>query len=76
MTDADIIVTMPDLRVLHCSRGGRDFAARHGIDWLEFVQQGIPAARLLAIDDAMAHAVVDQARARVAREQAEQEAQP
>ncbi len=70
-TDADLIVTMADLRVLHCSRGGRDFAARHGIDWMAFVQRGIPAARLLDIDDAMAHAVVDQARARVAREGAE-----
>ena len=77
-TDTDLIVTMADLRVLHCSRGGRDFAARHGIDWLAFVQRGIPASRLLAIDDAMAHAVVEHARARVAREQADLEngAQP
>ena len=76
--DADFTVTMADLRVLHCSRGGREFAARHGIDWLDFVHRGIPASRLLAIDDAMAHAVVEHARARVAREQADLEngAQP
>jgi hypothetical protein len=74
--DADLIVTMADLRALeHCSRGGRAFAARHGFDWLVFVRDGIPAARLLEIDDAMAHAVVAYARERVAREHAQTEAQ-
>lgn len=54
-----------DLRTLgFCNRGSRAFFERHGLDWAEFMQVGIPADRLLATDDDMAKQAVEQARKR------------
>lgn len=61
-----MIVIHEDIRVLKfCNRGGRAFFARHGLNWQDFVKNGIDAEILLKIDDAMAHAAVDQARRRI-----------
>lgn len=47
-----VIVTMQDVRELGlCSRGSRELCARYGIDWMNFLQNGIPAEELSRIDD-------------------------
>lgn len=45
-----------------CRNGARAWCARHGIDWRDFVHNGIAAERLEATGDALAMAVVDWAR--------------
>lgn len=45
-----------------CSRGARDFFKRHGLDWNEFLSEGIDAAKLEATGDAMAIEVAKVAR--------------
>ncbi len=45
-----------------CARGGRAWFARHGLDWTQFVRNGIDAEVLLATGDGLALAVVDHAR--------------
>lgn len=60
-------VTHADLRVLgYCNRGSRDFFDRHGLDWREFLHDGIDAEILLSTGDAMASRVVEQAQKREA----------
>lgn len=46
----------------YCSRGVRDFFARHELDYNKFLVEGIDAEELLATGDAMALAVVEEAR--------------
>lgn len=46
-----------------CNKGARAFFDRHGLDWNEFMARGIPEEKLVAIGDAMAMRVVEQARA-------------
>lgn len=46
-----------------CSRGARDFFVRHGLDWSEFLREGLPVAALEQTGDAMALQVVAAARA-------------
>lgn len=54
-----MIVRIEHMRAAgYCSSGAREFAKRHGIDWLGFVRDGIPADHLLATGDAMAEQVV------------------
>lgn len=55
------IVTVDDLRKLrdikgggYCIRGAKLWSARHGIDFAQFVREGIPAERLLATGDQLA----------------------
>lgn len=70
MTAPDVIVTMRHLRTIpgfsaragFCARGGRAFFDRYGLDWGDFVRNGIPAAQLTATGDALALALVDHAR--------------
>lgn len=62
-----VIVRMGDLRSLrYCARGVREFFARHELDYSDFLQNGIPAEKLLAAsgNDAMAVAAVEVARGR------------
>jgi hypothetical protein len=62
-----VIVRMGDLRSLrYCARGVREFFARHELDYNDFLQNGIPAEKLLAAsgNDAMAVAAVEVARGR------------
>lgn len=43
----------------YCSRGARVFFERHGLDWTEFLLNGIDASKLVATGDAMAIKVVE-----------------
>lgn len=61
---SDVIVTTAHLRSAGlCARGGREWAARYGLDWHAFRAQGIPAAELEATGDALALKVAAIARA-------------
>ena len=54
------MITMRDVRAAKmCSRGGRKFAERHGLDWQRFLKEGIPEEELLATGDAMAIRLVE-----------------
>ena len=60
-----LIVTVNDLMTAkQCCKGGRAWFKSQGLDWQDFVQNGIDADILLAIDDVMAHQVVEVARGR------------
>lgn len=50
-------------RTGYCARQSRAFFAEHGLDWLDFVQHGIEAQRLVDTNDALAIRLVDHARA-------------
>lgn len=70
MSDDDFTVTVQHIysvpnfngRTGFCGRGTRAWFARHGIDWLNFVREGVPASVLIATGDAMALRVVEHAR--------------
>lgn len=65
----DLIVKVCDASFLgFCAKGRRKFFAEHGLDYLAFVRRGIPAKKLLALDDNMANRVVEVARNRVSKE--------
>lgn len=49
-----------------CLRKARPWFKRHGLDWRDFVRNGIDAAALEATGDALALAVVAHARQEVA----------
>lgn len=53
-----------------CRNGARAFAKRQGLDWRDFVRNGIPAETLEATGDAFAIAVAKWARECGAAEQA------
>ncbi|MGH8075619.1 MAG: hypothetical protein ACREO4_16335 [Lysobacter sp.] len=42
----------------YCSRGGRAWFARYGLDWSDFVRNGIDEQALLATGDGMAIGLV------------------
>jgi hypothetical protein len=50
-----------------CNKGARAFFLRHNLDWSLFMQQGIEAAKLEEIGDAMAIAAIEQAKKRTTR---------
>jgi hypothetical protein len=50
------------MRPGHCRAGAKAWFAAHGIDWREFVRDGVPAQRLVATGDAFALEVVEWAR--------------
>ena len=63
--DRDLIVRMCDIRaVTQCSRGARAFALLHGLDWSDFLANGIDCGTLMDIDDVMAMQVVRYANGR------------
>ncbi len=65
--DAPLIVTVQDARDAGlCSPGQRAWFRRHGLDFRKFLDQGIEAVTLAALDDAMADRAIQQARQRVA----------
>jgi hypothetical protein len=69
MIEIDFIVTHADMRkTYYCNRHAREWAARHGLDWWDFLQHGVPASVLLAMGDALADEVVETARRRIADE--------
>lgn len=51
---SDVLVEMRHLRGSFCSRGGNVLAKHLGLDWLDFVKNGITADKLLATGDEMA----------------------
>ena len=54
---------MRDIRAAKmCSRGARQFFDRHGLDWSDFVRNGVLIEIIEKIDDAMAQQVVGVAR--------------
>ena len=56
-------ITMRDIRAAKmCSRGARQFFDRHGLDWGDFVRNGVLIEIIENIDDAMAQQVVGVAR--------------
>ena len=60
-----MIIRMRDIRAAKmCSRGARAWFVRHGLDWSEFITNGIDAELVLATGDAMAIRVVEVARGR------------
>lgn len=60
-----IIVTTEDIRGAYmCFMGARKWFQANGLDWQDFIKNGIDADILLAIDDVMAHQVVEVARGR------------
>lgn len=69
-----MIVTIAHLRSIpgftarpgFCAQGGRDWFARHGLDWSDFVHRGIDATTLEATGDGMALALVAHAREELA----------
>lgn len=62
MSDDIVRVTIKDMRdVCFCSRGSREFAKEHNLDFGEFISIGIPAVQLIALNDAMAMLAVKKA---------------
>lgn len=60
-----LIVTVKDIDPKQdCSKGVRKFFADHNLDYTDFILNGIDADILLAIDDIMAHKIVEVARGR------------
>lgn len=58
-------VLIEDCRVLGlCKPGVKKFITRYALDLRRFVKQGLPEEELLALDNALATKVVEQARAR------------
>ncbi len=52
-------VTIQDLRAArYCLAGVRPWFRRHGLDWQDFLSQGIEADRLRATQDALVEPVV------------------
>lgn len=44
-----------------CTKGARAFCSRHGLDWGNFLKNGIDEIKLIELDDAMAVKVVREA---------------
>jgi hypothetical protein len=54
-----LIIRVEHMRAAgYCAKGAREFAQRHGFDWIAFVKEGVPAEQLIATGDAMAAEVV------------------
>lgn len=60
-----MIITMTHVRQSGmCSKGARAFFLRHGLDWSEFIKNGLDESLILATGDAMAKKVVEVAHGR------------
>lgn len=65
-----LIVTLNDIRAIgFCNKGARVWFDRHGLDWHDFVKNGIDETTLEATGDAMALRAISQARRRVVGDQ-------
>ncbi len=59
MTDEPVKVKMRHIREARmCSKGARAFFDAHGLDWQEFLREGIDSDKLEATGDTMALNVV------------------
>lgn len=45
----------------YCNRGSREWFARQGLNWADFVENGVEAEKLRATGDAMAEKLVEHA---------------
>ena len=64
------VVIHADLRALgYCNRGARVWFKRNGLDWSEFLKEGIGSECLLLTGDTMAEDAVKVARERVQRKE-------
>jgi len=62
----DFTVTIDDVRGAgHCVRGAKQWFERYKLDFRAFLDEGIPASKLLATGDAYGIQVVEVARRRV-----------
>lgn len=62
----NVIVTVQDMMTIdYCARGSKAFAKKHGLDMRSFLENGIPANDLIALDDAMAMEAVKAAAKRM-----------
>lgn len=68
----DVVVTIQDMRNIpfgnkigYCSRGARIFAQQNNLDMKSFLEKGIPAEKLLSLNDEMANAAVKEAAKRM-----------
>jgi hypothetical protein len=60
-----MMVLLADAHALrYCNPGMRTFFERHGLDWSEFVTNGLPEEVLAVIDDEMVRAVIAEAHRR------------
>lgn len=44
-----------------CSGGGREWCARNGFSWSDFVSEGLPTAPLRSLNDAIVNRVIAEA---------------
>lgn len=67
--ESDIIITSRELkRCGICVPGQQDWFEKHGMDFRDFVKNGIPASELLKTEDGMAIRAVNVARSRRVQE--------
>lgn len=68
MSDDDFTVTLADYRAARlCSSGARAWGKYYGLSWDDFIDKGIPASKLIPLNDAFANRVLEQARKRLNR---------
>lgn len=61
-----MIIRLVDCReVFFCSRGIRLFFTKYGLDYTDFIKNGIDADKLLSLNDSMANQVVERKRGKV-----------
>lgn len=64
----DFKVTLKDVRDSKlCMSGARVWSASRGVDWMEFLNEGLSARRLEAMNDAFANRALRTARQRLGR---------
>lgn len=55
-----MLITITDIRLAgHCVAGSRDWFAAYGLDFRDFIRNGIDAEVLLATGDALAEQVIE-----------------
>lgn len=63
MQNEQIMVTVAHVRAANfCARGARQWFARKGLDYNEFLARGLPIGQIEAVGDAMSELVVKRAR--------------
>ncbi|PAL23545.1 hypothetical protein [Sphingopyxis sp. GW247-27LB] len=55
---SDVTITISDIRKLYCAAGARRWFQQYGLNFTDFLQNGISAPDLLATNDALAQNVV------------------
>lgn len=65
----EIIVTIQDARAIgYCRRGSHTFGQLYGLDWMDFLKNGVPASKLRSLNDALVDKVIAQAEKRIEAE--------